>query len=1312
MENEPSPLDLALDALSSGEDILHQLDALGALTEVELISEGFNSSSVNAVIEVFQPALIEGLAAGLSSKEAFELAKEITVQELGALNAAEQDHSIEDSLLKALATGEEIETSLLEATGGKISSQSIFQQSIQESLTEGAALSSAVKNSSKAVLEDEFLSAQGDSFLKALAGADGLAEAFKELEDAVTKGVPEEHREIALKAFTETLKEMLAHGKSLEDAKEMANTEVQSAVELAKALQGDMSPQDAFLTALASGNGVDKAIGDMGTSGAGASPQIFQNALATALAEGLPANESFANAQADALAISVAEASIAAEPVAGNDMLLALATGSDIQNIIESFIQNGTDVQVFQAALSEALASGASPVNAINQAAAQAEMVAQLDTGATDPLLAALSTGKNVPEVSGETQEFQNALADALANGEEFKTAKGEAEETAHIIEVANNPTDIPSSPENFVPPEPVSYVVSDEPPSEVPTNAAAPPGVTPAVPAPIVEASAPPPPLTLEPATSAPPYSILPPDVFGFGENAPEETEGDGEEADPEDDFEPEEVTAPRSRVDDNDNNDNNDDVVKPSTPEPDVPPDVDPSAEISFAITVSSLSISEETEASTTFTIVMSGDALIDANQATVNINPSGSAHNGVDYSSFYAAIDEAIAIEGSGVSRSGSILTFTKDFDRTLTFTVSAIDDGSTEGTETIVATLSGATVTDGSATIGTGTASTDLNDIDAGISFAITASPLSISEEAGASTIFTIVMSGDALIGANQAMVNINPSGSASNGTDYSSFYAAIDEAIAIEGSGVSRSGSTLTFTKDFDRTLAFTVSAIDDGVAEGTETIVAILSDETVTYGSATITAPEASVDLTETDPVSDTPHIVSPMYNYSPSTTAVSQILGSAQGIAVTFVDNTYGEWFYSNNNSTWISFTGLSETSATLLSGNEYIRFVADPLFDGQATFTFKVWDESTNLSQDTGVDTNSTSSIISDYKVASVSVVSENPTSINNTYNYSYDLASDQPTEWLAILLTAGKSYTFTVDNTGSYDADISGVYNIAGYLLPGTTDETASGEAASTTYLATSSGYHYVEITSDSDLAALIAAGDPTAFNYDFTYNEVVDPLVIDLDGNGIAFTSSDHNFAMTPDGLTRAEGWVNADDGFLVLDKNANGQVDDISEMFSEYFSDGATSGMAALSAFDENADQVLNSNDAIFSELSIWQDLNSNGLTDQGEMRSLADWGIREISLASETINEVDSGNIILSESLVTFEDGDQTSMIEAGLIVKSPAVSAATYSQMITATSDEAQSMSDEDAMYEFTHANTELNNPLEQEVSPLGDVA
>lgn len=78
--------------------------------------------------------------------------------------------------------------------------------------------------------------------------------------------------------------------------------------------------------------------------------------------------------------------------------------------------------------------------------------------------------------------------------------------------------------------------------------------------------------------------------------------------------------------------------------------------------------------------------------------------------------------------------------------------------------------------------------------------------------------------------------------------------------------------------------------------------------------------------------------------------------------------------------------------------------------------------------------------------------------------------------------------------------------------------------------------------------------------------------IDPLVLDLNGDGvnlIAFADSKVLFDVDADGYKEATAWASAQDGILVWDKNANGQVDDITETISEYFTDGVKDGLEAL-----------------------------------------------------------------------------------------------------------------------------------------------
>lgn len=69
---------------------------------------------------------------------------------------------------------------------------------------------------------------------------------------------------------------------------------------------------------------------------------------------------------------------------------------------------------------------------------------------------------------------------------------------------------------------------------------------------------------------------------------------------------------------------------------------------------------------------------------------------------------------------------------------------------------------------------------------------------------------------------------------------------------------------------------------------------------------------------------------------------------------------------------------------------------------------------------------------------------------------------------------------------------------------------------------------------------------------------------DPLILDLDGDGIELISlanSNAHLDYGGDGFAERTGWVKGDDGILVFDRNANGAVDGIGEMFGSATQDG-------------------------------------------------------------------------------------------------------------------------------------------------------
>jgi hypothetical protein len=62
---------------------------------------------------------------------------------------------------------------------------------------------------------------------------------------------------------------------------------------------------------------------------------------------------------------------------------------------------------------------------------------------------------------------------------------------------------------------------------------------------------------------------------------------------------------------------------------------------------------------------------------------------------------------------------------------------------------------------------------------------------------------------------------------------------------------------------------------------------------------------------------------------------------------------------------------------------------------------------------------------------------------------------------------------------------------------------------------------------------------------------------DPLIIDLDGDGVETVDVSQSrafFDMDGDGFAERTSWVEADDGLLVLDRDGNGKIDDVTELF--------------------------------------------------------------------------------------------------------------------------------------------------------------
>ena len=127
-----------------------------------------------------------------------------------------------------------------------------------------------------------------------------------------------------------------------------------------------------------------------------------------------------------------------------------------------------------------------------------------------------------------------------------------------------------------------------------------------------------------------------------------------------------------------------------------------------------------------------------------------------------------------------------------------------------------------------------------------------------------------------------------------------------------------------------------------------------------------------------------------------------------------------------------------------------------------------------------------------------------------------------------------------------------------------------------------------------------------------NYEAPQPELCDPLVINLEPGMAKLSDQKFLFDLDQDGVLDRISSLEKGSGFLALDKNGDGKINDGTELFGT----ASGNGFADLAAYDEDGNGFIDEGDEIFDKLKIWiMDENGNE-----QLVSLKEKGVGAICL--------------------------------------------------------------------------------------------
>ncbi|MFD2229451.1 hypothetical protein [Alkalimarinus sediminis] len=162
------------------------------------------------------------------------------------------------------------------------------------------------------------------------------------------------------------------------------------------------------------------------------------------------------------------------------------------------------------------------------------------------------------------------------------------------------------------------------------------------------------------------------------------------------------------------------------------------------------------------------------------------------------------------------------------------------------------------------------------------------------------------------------------------------------------------------------------------------------------------------------------------------------------------------------------------------------------------------------------------------------------------------------------------------------------------------------------------------------------------------------QMKDPLVINFGRDSVSLSDQYFEFDLEGDGEEERVASLASGSGYLVLDKNANGIVDNGSELFGTR----TGQGFAELAAFDQDGNLWIDENDKVFSQLQLWV----SDASGEKQLKTLNEVGVGAIYLGSAEgrFNLHSSTGAVLGEvkssGIVLMESGDVRTIQELDLV--------------------------------------------------------